>query len=331
MRAVVLAGGEGTRLRPLTLTTPKQMLPVAGVPMIERVLGHLASHGVDQAVVSLGYQPAAFLEAYPGGVCAGVKLCFALEDTPLGTAGAIRFAARTAWEHWGGEDKTLVALNGDVMSGLNLSALIAFHRERAAMATVALTPVSDPSRFGVVVTDRLGRVEAFIEKPPAEEAPSNLINAGTYILEAPVIERIPAGRAVSIETEIFPVLAEEGSLYALPSQEWWIDAGTPQAYIEANLRFGGPPPASCDIASSARVVDSVLGEGVQIGARARVSRSVLFDGVRVDEGASVDESIIGRQAHVGVGSIVREFSVVGDRAQVGPGVTLSGERVPLPA
>ena len=185
MKAVVLVGGEGTRLRPLTLTTPKQMLPVVGVPMLERVLGHLARHGVDEAVLSLGYLPDAFLEAYPDGRAAGVSLAYAVEPEPLDTAGAIRFAATSA-----GVDDTFVVVNGDVLTDLDLTGLVAFHRRAGAQGTIALHPVADPSAFGVVPTDADGRVTAFVEKPPRGEAPTNQINAGTYVLEPSVLKRI---------------------------------------------------------------------------------------------------------------------------------------------
>ena len=192
MKAVVLVGGEGTRLRPLTFTTPKQMLPVAGRPMIERVLAHLAAHGVDEAVLSLGYRPDAFMRAYPEGTAAGVKLVYAVEEQPLDTAGAIRFAAYEA-----GLVETFVVVNGDVLTELDVSALVQQHHETAAQATIALTPVEDPSAFGVVPTDETGRVTAFIEKPAPGEAPTNLINAGTYVFEPTVLDRIP-GRPAGV-------------------------------------------------------------------------------------------------------------------------------------
>ena len=182
MKAVVLVGGEGTRLRPLTLSAPKQMLPIVGVPMIERVLGHLASHGIEEAVLSLGYLPDAFLEAYPDGRVAGMGLTYAVEPEPLDTAGAVRFAATFA-----GIDETFVVVNGDVLTDLDLTTLVAFHRERGAEGTIALHPVADPSAFGVVPTDDHGRVLAFVEKPPRDEAPTNEINAGTYVLEPSVL------------------------------------------------------------------------------------------------------------------------------------------------
>ena len=232
MKAVVLVGGEGTRLRPLTLSTPKQMLPIVGVPMIERVLGHLASHGVDEAVLSLGYLPDAFMEAYPDGRAAGVRLTYAVEPEPLDTAGAVRFAATFA-----GIDETFVVVNGDVLTDLDLTSLVAFHRERGAEGTIALHPVADPSAFGVVPTDGEGRVTAFVEKPPRDEAPTNEINAGTYVLEASVLDRIPEGGRVSIERETFPAMVRDRGLFARSDDGYWLDTGTPSAYLEANFDY----------------------------------------------------------------------------------------------
>ncbi len=180
------------------------MLPIVGVPMIERVLGHLALHGVDEAVLSLGYLPDAFMEAYPDGRAAGIRLIYAVEPEPLDTAGAVRFAATFA-----GIAETFVVVNGDVLTDLDLTSLVAFHRERRAEGTIALHPVADPSAFGVVPTDEEGRVTAFVEKPPRDEAPTNEINAGTYVLEASVLARIPEGGRVSIERETFPAMVRD--------------------------------------------------------------------------------------------------------------------------
>ena len=232
MKAVVLVGGEGTRLRPLTLSSPKQMLPIVGVPMIERVLGQLAAHGVDEAVLSLGYLPDAFLEAYPDGRAAGISLTYAVEPEPLDTAGAVRFAAAFA-----GIEETFVVVNGDVLTDLDLTGLIAFHRRRGAEGTIALHPVADPSAFGVVPTDSEGRVLAFVEKPPRDEAPTNEINAGTYVLEPSVLDRIPEGGRVSIERETFPAMVRDGRLFARSDDRYWLDTGTPSAYLEANFDY----------------------------------------------------------------------------------------------
>jgi mannose-1-phosphate guanylyltransferase len=319
MKAVVLVGGEGTRLRPLTLTTPKQMLPVGGRPMIERVLDWLGGHGVDEAVLSLGYRPDAFLHAYPDGIAGGIRLHYAVEDSPLDTAGAIRFAATEA-----GVTETFVVVNGDVITDLDVTGLIAFHRARRAEATIALTPVEDPSRFGVVPTDGDGRVVAFIEKPPPGEAPTNLINAGTYILEPSVLDRIPAGGPVSIERETFPGLVAEGRLFALGSESRWVDAGTPAALLAANLEYA---PLG-DFA--ARCPDSVMGEGVTLGPGAVVERSVVMDGARIGPSAVVADSILGPRVCIGEGAKVLNGSVLGDGYELEAGAELSEARLPHP-
>ncbi|HET9076276.1 MAG TPA: NDP-sugar synthase [Acidimicrobiales bacterium] len=324
MKAVVLVGGEGTRLRPLTLTTPKQMLPVGGRAMIERVLGWLAGHGIDEAVLSLGYRPDAFLKAYPDGECAGVRLHYAVEDSPLDTAGAIRFAAVE-----GGVSETFVVVNGDVLTGLDVTALVRFHRDRGAEATIALTPVEDPSAFGVVPTREDGQVTAFIEKPPRDQAPTNLINAGTYVLEPSVLQRIPSGRRVSIERETFPALVAEGRLFAMGSDAPWLDAGTPGAYLAANLAYAPHGPRSWEGGGEARA--SVVGEDVTVGPGALVERCVVMDGVQVGEGAVVTDSVLGPGARIGAGARVENLSVIGDEWMVEAGAVLSGARLPAPA
>jgi mannose-1-phosphate guanylyltransferase len=318
---VVLVGGEGTRLRPLTLTTPKQMLPVGGQPMIERVLGHLGRHGVDEAVLSLGYRPDAFMDSYPGGKCAGVSLTYAVEDVPLDTAGAIRFAARQAQIA-----ETFVVVNGDVLTELDVSGLVQFHRTLGAEATIALTPVQNPSAFGVVPTDRDGRVLAFIEKPPPGRAPTNLINAGTYVLEPAVLDRIPGDRRVSIERETFPALVADGRLFARASDAEWVDAGTPAAFLAANLRYATDSPGAWRDAS---VISSVIGPDVSVGTGAVIHRSVLFPGVTVGAGAEIRSSIVGRDARIEARAVVTDLSVVGDGTVVPAGSRLSGARVPV--
>jgi mannose-1-phosphate guanylyltransferase len=322
MKAVVLVGGEGTRLRPLTLTRPKQMLPVGNRPMIERVLSWLAGHGVDEAVLSLGYRPDAFLQAYPDGSGAGVKLTYAVEDAPLDTAGAIRFAATTA-----GLDETFVVVNGDVLTGLDITALVAFHRRSQAEATIALTPVEDPSAFGVVPTDPDGRVIAFIEKPPKDEAPTNLINAGTYVLEPSVLDSIATQGRVSIERETFPKLVAAGRLFAMASESDWVDAGVPATYLAANLRYSGPPDSSA-LADGARVDNSVIGSDVTIGAGAVVEGSVLMDGVIVEAGSEIRDSLIGEGVLIESGCRLSDLCVIGDGYQVVAGSQLAGQRLP---
>lgn len=327
MKAVVLVGGFGTRLRPLTLTTPKQMLPIIHRPMIEHVLDHLAGHGIHEAVLSMGYRPDAFADAYPEAVCAGVKVHYAIEPEPLDTAGAIRFAARFA-----GIDERFVVVNGDVLTDLDLGALIAFHDEHGGEGTIALHQVEDPSAFGVVPTDADGRVEAFVEKPPREEAPTDLINAGTYVLEASVLDRIADGRKVSIEREVFPAMVADHALFAMPGSTYWIDTGTPAKYLEAQLdlldgRRGDPVDgvhASAVVAGDARVSRSVLGPDVRIASGAVVTASVLLPGAVVEAGAVVERAILGRGARVEAGARVEDLAVLGDGAAVGPGLRVAG-------
>ncbi|HEY1762604.1 MAG TPA: NDP-sugar synthase, partial [Acidimicrobiales bacterium] len=230
MQAVILVGGMGTRLRPLTYETPKQMLPLVGVPMIECVLEALGRHGVTDAVLSLGYLPDRFTEAYPSSLISGVRVTYAVEPEPLDTAGAIRYAASFA-----DVDETFLAVNGDVLTDLNVTKLLQFHREREAEVTIALHPVDDPSHFGVVPTEENGRVITFVEKPPVNEAPTNLINAGTYVLEPRALDRIAREGRVSIERETFPALAAAGTLFAMADHAYWLDTGTPRLYLQANV------------------------------------------------------------------------------------------------
>lgn len=357
MDAVVLVGGEGTRLRPLTYDVPKQMLPIVERPMLERVLEWLGGHGVSRAVLSLGYRPDAFLAAFPEGRAHGVELAYAVEPELLDTAGAIRFAARAA-----GVEGTFVVVNGDVLTDLDLGALVRFHRERGATATIALTPVADPSAFGVVPTGPDGRVVAFVEKPAPGTAPTNEVNAGTYVLEAEVVDMIPAGRRVSVERETFPELAAAGRLFAWASDAYWIDTGTPRQYVAAqvdvlrgrreavSLPESTERPARVFVAPGARVAadigpnafvgaDAVVGEGARVvdavvGARAGVCRgasivrSVLLPGAVVEEGARVEECVVGPAARVGAGAVLGGWSVVGKGASVPAGCRLEGARLP---
>jgi mannose-1-phosphate guanylyltransferase len=327
VKAVVLVGGFGTRLRPLTLTTPKNLLPVVHVPMVERVVAHLGAHGVTEAVLSLGYKPDTFLEAYPDGTCAGVALSYAVEDEPLDTAGAIRFAAGEA-----GIDERFVVVNGDVLTDLDVTRLVRFHDASDAEGTVALHTVEDPSRYGVVVTDVAGRVEAFVEKPDRDEAPSLQINAGTYVFESSVLARIPAGRPVSVERETFPAMVEAGSLYALEGNAYWLDAGTPETYLQANLDL--LPADASDIHPDAKVSDSahiersVVGAGATIGDEVTLTEAVVLAGATVETGARIHRSIVGPGAVVREGAELLDLSVIGDRVDIEPRARLTNERVP---
>ncbi len=330
MKAVVLVGGFGTRLRPLTLGVPKQMLPVVDRPMIERVVAGLGANGVTDAVLSLGYKPDAFMQAYPDGTCAGVALHYAVEPEPLDTAGAVRFAALDA-----GIDDRFIVVNGDVLTDVDVGALWAFHDKQGAEGTISLTPVDDPSRYGVVPIDADGRVEAFIEKPPADEAPSNWINAGTYVLEPSVIARIPDGRKVSIERETFPAMVADGTLFALQSDEYWVDAGTPATYLQVQLdlvngvrgREVAVSP-SATVAGDAAVTESVVMQGAVIEAGASIERSAILPGARVGARARIVGSIVGTGSSIGDGAVLDDLTVIGDQVTIEAGASLHGARVP---
>ena len=334
MKSIILVGGEGTRLRPLTYQTPKQMLPLVGVPMIECVMEGLASHGVTDAVLALGYLPDRFIEAYPSNVIGGVRVAYAVEPEPLDTAGAIRFAAEFA-----GVSETFLVLNGDVLTDLDVTALVAFHRAHGAEATIALHAVEDPSRFGVVPTTPEGRVLAFVEKPAPDEAPTNLINAGTYVFETSVLDRIAPGERVSVERETFPHLAEAGTLFAMPDRAYWLDTGTPLTYLAANAdilagRDGRRVPdvvdgswrhATARVDARATLVAAVVDRDCRVGAGAVVENSVLLPGAVIEEGAHVCSSIVGPGAVIGAHSILGATCVVGSHERVAAGSVLSGD------
>ena len=330
MDAVILVDGLGTRLRPLTLTQPKQMLPLGDRPMIEHVVARLATYGVDRAVLSLGYRPDAFADAYPDARCAGVELVYAVDPEPLDTAGAIRYSAGVA-----GIDATFVAVNGDVITTYDLAAQLAFHRASEALATLHLHQVDDPSRFGVVPTDDDGRVLGFVEKPSREDAPSNWINAGGYVLEPEVVDLIEDG-PVSVERVTFPALAASGRLYGYREQSYWVDAGTPESYLAAVIdrvegRWGEPldaVSAGASVHPTATVERSYIADGAIVDADAEVVDSVVSAGAVIGRGAEVHRSIVGPAAVVGDGAMLSELCVVGGAARVEPERELVGARIP---
>jgi NDP-sugar pyrophosphorylase family protein len=359
VKAVVLVGGEGTRLRPLTYETPKPLLPIANEPFLERQLRWLACHGVDEVVLSMGYLPDAFVSHFPGGRFEGITLRYAVEADPLGTAGGIRFAAE-------GVDERILVCNGDVLTTLDLSALLDYHAARRAEATIALTKVDDPSAFGVVPTRDDGEVIAFVEKPPPGRAPTNWINAGTYVLEPSVLARIPPRLPVSIEKETFPRMlegAQPGRLYAMRSDAYWLDIGTPEKYLQAQgdvlrgalaarpaihaaeLRPGIWTQGTVEIhpaadlvapvlvgegavvEAGARVASSVLGPRTTVGAGARVERSVLHEGARLAADAEAIDTVVGAAALVDTGAVASDLTMVGPHALVPAGARASGARI----
>ena len=335
LQSIILVGGKGTRLRPLTYETPKQMLPLVGVAMIECVLEALARHGVTDAVLSLGYLPDRFIEAYPANVIAGVNVTYAVEPEPLDTAGAIRFAATYA-----NIDETFVVVNGDVVTDLDVTALLEFHRNSGGEATIALHPVEEPSNFGVVDTAPDGRVLAFIEKPPPGTAPTNLINAGTYVFEPRALDRIAAEGRVSVERDTFPRLVAANELFAMIDHAYWLDTGTPQLYLQANVdilkgrntlhRFEGVVDgswvdASATVDPTASLRYSVVDQGCVVGANVVLEDVVLLPGAIVQSGCEIRSSIIGPEAVIGAGSVLGATCVVGAKEHVAVDSRLSGD------
>jgi mannose-1-phosphate guanylyltransferase len=338
MHAVILIGGFGTRLRPLTDTIPKSMLTVGNEPIITRLVRRLERGGVTTATLALGYLPEPFLAAFPGDRCGAVEVRYAVEPEPLDTAGAIRFAAEA-----GGVDGTFVVANGDVICDVDIATLVAGHRERNAEATLHLTPMDDPSAFGVVDMDGAGRVLCFVEKPAPGTEPSNLINAGTYVMEPSVLDLIEPGRRVSVERETFPALSARGRLYGIPTNDYWIDAGNPRALLKANLdRLHGRYDADLDhpasngrgvdssalVDPSAIIVDSVVAAGVTVGPRTVVRRSVLFSGAVLGEDVTMEDSVV--MGRIGGGARLSS-AVIGADVEVERGRQVIDERIPEPA
>ena len=291
MHAVVLVGGFGTRLRPLTYSVPKPLLPVAHVAMVERLMNSLARGGITHAVFALGFKPEPFYSAFPNGVCGSVKLTYAVEDTPLDTAGAIGFAARVAQIR-----DTFVVANGDVLTDLDVASLISFHRSHDGEGTISLTPVDDPSQFGIVETDANGKVLRFVEKPQPGETASRNASAGTYVFEPSVLERMPGDAKLSIERVVFPNMVEEGQLYAMATDDYWIDAGRPDTYIAANIHVANmldtAVHSTAVVEDGVRIMDSVVGANVRIATGAIVERSVLLPGAVINTGARVENSLV---------------------------------------
>jgi NDP-sugar pyrophosphorylase family protein len=331
MKAVIMAGGEGTRLRPLTSNQPKPMMPLANRPMMEHIVRLLKEHGFDEIVVTLAFLPQTIRTYFGDGSEFGVSLVYATEETPLGTAGSVRNARAEL-------DEPFLVISGDVLTDIDLSALVAFHEEKGAKATLALIAVDDTSSYGVVPTDEDGAVEAFLEKSPGP-APTNRINAGAYVIEREVVERIEPDRAVSFEREIFPSLVGEG-LYGWFAEGYWIDIGTPERYLEAtyDLLSGRvhstlPPrdetgsliyePAL--VAGAHIGPQSVLGPHCSVGVESTVERSVLHSRVTVGSGCTIREAVLSDGVHVGDGAEIGPGAMLGEGVVVQPGEVVSAD------
>jgi NDP-sugar pyrophosphorylase family protein len=334
MRAVILAGGEGTRLRPLTLGTPKPVVPVVDRPFLRHQLDLLARAGVRDVVFSVAYRPERVEAVFGDGSGFGVKIRYAVEESPLGTGGAVRNALELL-------DERTVVLNGDVLTDVDLGALVERHEQQRAAATILLTPVPNPSAYGLVETDASGRVLRFLEKPKPEEITTDTINAGIYILETRVLELIPPAVKHSIERAFFPALLARGDLVLGPVHRgYWIDIGTPEKYLqvhrdvlrgrfrvalEAEPRSGGFVARGSQIAEDALLESPFfVGPGCEVAAGARLGPdAVLVGDVRVGPGALVRDSVLWPGTEVGAEATV-EASLLGAGVRVGPHASVRG-------
>ncbi|MDT7713916.1 MAG: mannose-phosphate guanylyltransferase [Pseudonocardiales bacterium] len=338
MEAIVLVGGQGTRLRPLTISTPKPMLPAAGVPFLTHQLARARTAGIEHVVLATSYRAEVFSEHFGDGSSLGLRIDYVTETDPLGTGGGIRNVVDRLES---GPSDPIVVLNGDILSGHDIPAQIAAHRAAGAVATLHLVRVDDPSAFGSVPTDDRGRVTAFVEKSP--EPVTNQVNAGCYVFDRALIDTIPAGRVVSVEHETFPALLAAGAVVVgYVEDAYWLDVGTPAAYVRASADLvrgvvassAVERPGDAWVSPSARVVGaarvsggSAVGPDVAVEAGSTVDGSIVMDGATVGSEVSVLRSVIGRGAELGDGCRLVD-AVVGDGARLGEGNELtSGARV----
>ncbi|MCW2967189.1 MAG: NDP-sugar synthase [Solirubrobacteraceae bacterium] len=323
MQAVILVGGEGTRLRPLTSTVPKPVVPLVDRPFIAYMLEWLKRHGVDDVIMSCGFLATSVRNVLGDGSAYGVRLRFVEEPEPRGTAGALKYAEDFL-------DERFLMLNGDVLTDMDLTAQVAQHEATGATATLALVGVADPSAYGLVRTDEHNAVVGFLEKPSADQIDTNLISAGAYVLQRSVLDLIEPDRNVSIEREIWPQLVGNG-LYAYPHDAYWLDIGTPETYLKASSDIlegfveTGPVQRigpQCVVAPDAHVGSTVvLGDGVSVGAGSRVERAVVLQGSIIGRHCQLQDCIVAAGARIGDGTVISDGAVLGE------GVTIGRENV----
>ncbi|MFJ6697465.1 sugar phosphate nucleotidyltransferase [Streptomyces sp. NPDC091272] len=329
--AILLVGGKGTRLRPLTVNTPKPMVPAAGVPFLTHQLARARAAGVEHIVLATSYLAEVFEPHFGDGSALGLHLEYVTEDEPLGTGGAIRNVASRLHS---GPDEPVLIFNGDILTGLDIEALVATHRTSGADVSLHLTRVDDPRAFGLVPTDASGRVSAFLEKPQSpEEIVTDQINAGAYVFRRSVIDTIPTGRPVSVERETFPGLLSSGAhLQGMVDSTYWLDLGTPQAFVRgsADLVQGRAPspavPGRCGdrlvmpgavVAPDAKLTGgTVVGAGAKVGEGARIEGSAILAGAVVEPGAVITDSLVGAGARIGARTRLAD-AVIGDGARIG--------------
>jgi mannose-1-phosphate guanylyltransferase len=342
MQTVILAGGKGTRLRPLTVHTPKPIVPVVNRPFLLYQIDLLAPPEIKNVILCLSYQPRKIQELLSDGSNMGMRISYLVETSPLGTAGAIKNAEEYI-------EGTTVVFNGDILTDVDLSAVIAQHRDTGAAATIVVTPLENPVSYGVVEAAEDGRVARFVEKPRREEVQGNLINAGIYVLEPSVLKHVPEGRPFSFEYDFFPCLLEKGeAFYAYRHDGYWLDIGSPDGYLKGNLdvlggRLGSytpePPPAgekfdaaaridetshvdpSCVIKAQAQIINSIIGPNCYVEEKVRIENSVIWSASRISADAQMRHCVVGKGCHVGrsailAGAVLGDKSVVTDYSQL---------------
>ena len=336
MKGLILAGGKGTRLRPLTINTPKPIVPVANSPFLLYQVDLMRSAGIEDIILSLSYQPRKIEDLLKDGTDYGVRIRYAVESSPLGTGGAFKNAEQHI-------DSTTVVFNGDVMTSIDLPAVIARHREHKAVATIVLTPVDNPSAYGLVETGAEGWVQRFVEKPGPNEITCNTINAGIYLLEPSVLGYMPKNEAYSFERGLFPTLLENKErVLSYTMNDYWIDIGTPRKYLEVHHdilakrflskraapslldRSSLPAGASVDeksiidadvkIAAGVRIENSVIGRNCKIDEGAQIIDSVVWSGNTIDADARISGAIVGKGCYIGHSASLRPGVVLGDKS-----------------
>ena len=335
MKALLLVGGKGTRLRPLTIHAPKSIVPIFNRPFLNYQLDLIKQvKEIDEVILSLNYQPKRIEEVFGDGRDVGIKIRYVVEPTPLGTAGGVRFASE-------GVDDTLVVFNGDVLTQIDLGAILDLHRERRAKATIVLTPVENPSAYGLVETDPEGNILRFLEKPKPDEITCNTINAGIYVLEPSTFDRIPKDTAWSIERSFFPSFIERGETFvAAVYRDYWIDIGTPEKYMQVHRdimdgRYTAPPfigqPGLTWVSPQAHVENGArlegplfIDAGCVIKAGARIGpHTVLGEDCRVDDDANVSGTIVWPHSHIAREAEVRD-AIIGRGCRIGGNATVVG-------
>lgn len=337
MQALILAGGKGTRLRPLTVYTPKPIVPVLNRPFLLYQIEILKNAGITDITLSLSYQPDKIQHLLGNGSEFGVNLRYVTEPSPMGTGGAYKYAAEALRE-------TTVVFNGDILTNIDIAGIVEFHRSRSAEATLTLVPVDDPSRYGLAVTDDEGRIKRFLEKPKPDDifdVPVNTINAGVYILEPTILDIIASDTNRSFEYDVFPdILKRELPFFGyVIKDDYWLDIGTPESYLRAHRDFlagkisgfeiergDGSDVATraeidrqsvigdgCSVKPGAKILNSVIGPGVHIEEKAVIENSVIWAHSRISSSAEIRNAVIGRSCHIGRNAIVGPGSVLGDK------------------